>query len=42
MLGDLVLEGQTELGPTKAGILPYVAITAGLAVMLTGWAIFGR
>lgn len=42
MLGDLVLEGETELGPTKAGVLPYVAIAAGLAVMLTGWAIFGR
>ena len=26
MLGDLVLEGETELGPTKAGVLPYVAI----------------
>ena len=42
MLGDLVLEGETELGPTKAGVLPYVAIAAGLSVMLTGWAIFGR
>ena len=42
MLGDLVLEGQTELGPTKAGVLPYVAIACGLAVMMTGWYFFGR
>ena len=42
MLADLVLEGETELQPKKAGVLPYVAIAAGLAVMLTGWYIFGR
>jgi amino acid transporter len=42
MLGDLVLEGQTELGPTRAGIWPYVAIACGLAVMLTGYLTFGR
>ena len=42
MLADLVLEGETELQAKKAGVLPYVAIVAGLAVMLTGWYIFGR
>lgn len=40
MLGDLVLEGQTELGPTKAGILPYIAIAGGLASMMAGYLIF--
>jgi hypothetical protein len=42
MLSDLVLEGETELRPTRAGVLPYVAVAAGLSVMLTGWYLFGR
>jgi amino acid transporter len=42
MLADLVLEGQTELGAKKAGVLPYVAIAAGLTVMFIGWYAFGR
>jgi hypothetical protein len=42
MMSDLVLEGQTELGAKKAGVLPYVAIVCGLAVMMTGWYFFGR
>lgn len=40
MLGDLVLEGETELGPKRAGVLPYVAIAGGLGVMMTGYIIF--
>jgi amino acid transporter len=40
MLADLVLEGQTELGPKKAGVLPYVAIAGGLASMMAGYLIF--
>jgi amino acid transporter len=42
MLGDLVLEGQTELGPKKAGAWPYVAIAVGFAIMFTGYWFFGR
>jgi hypothetical protein len=40
MFSDLLLEGQTELGPKRAGVLPYVAFFAGVIVMLTGYAIF--
>ena len=42
MLGDLIIEGETELAPTRAGVLPYVAVAAGLSVMMTGWYFFGR
>ena len=42
MLGDLVLEGETELGPKRAGVWPYVAIVGGFAVMFTGYLLFGR
>ncbi len=42
MLGDLVLEGETELGPKRAGIWPYVAVACGFAVMFTGYFLFGR
>ena len=42
MLGDLILEGQTELGPKRAGVWPYVAVACGFAVMLTGYFTFGR
>ena len=40
MMADLVPAGETELGPRQAGVLPYVALTVGLAVMLTGYFIF--
>lgn len=37
---DLLLEGQTELGPKKAGFLPYVALAGGAACLLAGYLIF--
>jgi len=40
MWDDLLLEGETELGPTKAGIKPYVAVAGGLASMALGYIIF--
>ena len=36
MYDDLVLEGETELAPTRAGTLPFVAIACGLAMMGLG------
>jgi hypothetical protein len=32
--------GQTELGPTRAGILPYLALAGGVASMAAGYLIF--
>lgn len=40
LFSDLLLEGQTELGPKKAGVLPYVALAVGAGVMLLGYVIF--
>ncbi len=40
MWSDLLPEGQTELGPRKAGVLPYVTLAAGLAVVFIAYAIF--
>lgn len=40
LFSDLVLEGQTELGPKKAGVLPYVALVVGAGVMILGYVIF--
>jgi amino acid transporter len=40
MFGDLLLEGQTELGPKRAGVLPYLALVAGVITMLAGYLIF--
>jgi len=37
---DLLLAGQTELGPKRAGFLPYLAIAGGLASCLLGYYIF--
>lgn len=37
---DLLLEGQTELGPKRAGVLPYVAFGGGVAVMVISYLIF--
>ncbi|HJW76052.1 MAG TPA: APC family permease [Thermoleophilia bacterium] len=40
MFDDLIPEGQTELGPTTCGVLPYVAVAGGLACMMIGYVIF--
>lgn len=40
IFSDLIPEGKTELGPTKAGVLPYVALAGGLVSMLLGYFIF--
>jgi amino acid transporter len=40
MYEDLILDGKTELESTKAGILPYVTLAAGAAMVLIGWLIF--
>jgi hypothetical protein len=37
---DLLLAGQTTLGPTRAGIWPYVALAGGIASCFAGYAIF--
>ncbi|MFI5017060.1 MAG: APC family permease [Dongiales bacterium] len=37
---DLLLAGQTALGPTRAGIWPYVALAGGIASCFAGYAIF--
>jgi amino acid transporter len=37
---DLLPEGQTELGPRRAGVLPYVTLAAGLATVLVAYVIF--
>jgi len=40
MWDDLIPEGETELGPKRAGIRPYIAIAGGLASMTIGYVIF--
>jgi amino acid transporter len=40
MYEDLLLPGQTQLGPQRAGILPYVALAGGIASCLLGYLIF--
>ena len=40
MYQDLILAGETELGPTRAGGLPYVALAGGVASCLGGYLIF--
>jgi amino acid transporter len=37
---DLLLPGQTELGPKRAGMLPYLALAGGIASCLAGYFIF--
>ncbi len=37
---DLLLPGQTELGPKRAGMLPYLALLGGLASCLAGYFFF--
>jgi amino acid transporter len=40
LFSDLIPEGQTELPPKRAGVLPYIALLAGVVVMATGYYIF--
>lgn len=40
MLSDLWPEGETEVGPKNAGILPYVALAGGAFFCFLGWYIF--
>jgi amino acid transporter len=40
MYQDLLLPGQKELGPKRAGMLPYLALAGGLASCLLGYYIF--
>src|SRR4029079_16902824 len=37
---DILLPGQTVLGPKRAGVLPYLALAGGVGVMLLGYVIF--
>ena len=37
---DLLLPGQTELSPTRAGFLPYLALAGGIGSCLLGYFIF--
>ena len=40
MFSDLIPEGETELGTTKAGVLPYMALAGGPTSMSLGYVIF--
>ena len=40
MLSDLFPEGETNVGPTRAGILPYLALAGGVAACAAGYIIF--
>ena len=40
MLSDLVPEGETDVGPTKAGMLPYLALAGGALSCAAGYIIF--
>lgn len=40
MLSDLIPEGQESLGPTRAGMLPYLALAGGALAMMAGYVIF--
>ena len=42
MLSDLIPEGETDVGPTKAGILPYLALAGGAIAMASGYIIFWK
>jgi amino acid transporter len=42
MQHDLILRGETTLGPKRAGMLPYIALAGGIASCLLGYAIFWR
>ncbi len=40
MLSDLIPEGETDLGPTRAGKLPHLALAGGALAMAAGYIIF--
>jgi amino acid transporter len=40
MYQDLLLTGETELGPKRAGFLPYLALAGGIASCLAGYFMF--
>jgi hypothetical protein len=40
MLSDLIPPGETELTPTRAGILPYLALGGMIVSMWAGYQIF--
>jgi hypothetical protein len=40
MYKDLLMPGENELGPKRAGMLPYVALAGGVASCLLGYVIF--
>ena len=40
MLSDLIPPGETELTPTRAGILPYLALAGNALAILVGYQIF--
>ncbi|MDY0885631.1 APC family permease [Dongia soli] len=42
MQRDLILRGETTLGPKHAGMLPYLALAGGIAACLLGYVIFWR
>jgi hypothetical protein len=40
MYSDLLLEGETDLQPKAAGVLPYLALAGGIASCALGYYIF--
>ncbi|MET4807948.1 APC family permease [Limibacillus sp. MBR-115] len=40
MLADLIPEGEDDVGPTKAGNLPYLALAGGVVAMMAGYVTF--
>jgi hypothetical protein len=42
MLSDLVPAGETDVGPTRAGVLPYLALLGGAVAMASGYLIFWK
>jgi amino acid transporter len=40
MLSDLIPPGEQSVGPTRAGMLPYLALAGGILAMATGYIIF--
>lgn len=40
MLADLIPEGEVDVGPKRAGVLPYVALAGGFASMMAGYLTF--
>ncbi len=40
MYEDLLLDGQTELGPKRAGVRPYLALAGGIGSCILGYIVF--